>query len=151
MVEPIFAREAFEISSGAPSTYIHVSEGSAKRVAIHFCVGCGTKLFLEFERFANIVGVYAGTFDDPNWFERSARTARHIFLNSAQRGTVIPAGFAAYRNHAIHNDGTAASAVVFEQSHTIIGWSTDTPYQRTSSDPFDRPQPAWLASRPRSG
>jgi hypothetical protein len=149
MVEPIFARGAFEITAGTPSTYVHVSEGSGKRVAIHFCVACGTKLFLAFERFPEVVGVYAGTFDDPNWFDRSAATSRHIFLNSAQRGTVIPAGFATYCNHATHNDGTAARPVVFEQAHTVIGWSTDTPYQRTTSDPFDRPQPAWLATAPR--
>ena len=151
MVEPIFSHTAVEITSGTPSTYIHISEGSGKRVTIYFCVGCGTKLFLTFERFEGVCGVYAGTFDDPNWFERTPKTSRHIFLNSAQRGTVIPAGFHTYRDHAMNNDGTAASPVVFEQPHTVLGWSTDTPYQRTSGDPFDRPQPAWLASTPRDG
>jgi hypothetical protein len=149
MVEPIFARDALEITAGTPSTYIHISEGSGKRVAIHFCAGCGTKLFLAFERFPEVVGVYAGTFDDPNWFDRSAATSRHIFLSFAQRGTVIPAGFKTYGNHAMRNDGTAESPVVFEQPHTMLGWSTDAPYRRTSGDPFDRPQPAWLSSAPR--
>jgi hypothetical protein len=121
MVEPIFARAAFEITAGTPSTYIHISEGSGKRVTIHFCVGCGTKLFLTFERFEGVCGVYAGTFDDPNWFERSPKTSRHIFLDSAQQGTVIPAGFKAYRQHATRNDGTPLEPLVFEQPQTIAG------------------------------
>jgi hypothetical protein len=149
MVEPIFQRPAFAIRSGEPATYVHLSEGSGKRVAIRFCAACSTKLFLEFERFPDVVGVYAGTFDDPNWFDRSARTSRHIFLSSAQRGTVIPAGFNTYCDHAMRTDGTAASPVVFEKPHTILGWSTDTPYRRGSGDRVDRPEPAWLSSAPR--
>jgi hypothetical protein len=50
------------------------------------------KLYLDLERFPAIYGVYGGTFDDPNWFDRSPEMTRHIFLGSAQRGTVIPAG-----------------------------------------------------------
>jgi hypothetical protein len=38
-----------------------------------------------------VVGVYGGTFDNPDWFERSGDTTKHIFLDAAQRGTVIPA------------------------------------------------------------
>ncbi len=121
MVEPIFSNTAVEITSGTPSTYIHISEGSGKRVTIYFCVGCGTKLFLTFERFADVCGVYAGTFDDPNWFARTPKTSRHIFLDSAQEGTVIPAGFKAYRQHATLNDGTPVEPLVFEHPHAIAG------------------------------
>jgi hypothetical protein len=45
------------------------------------------------ERFPAIYGIYGGTFDDPNWFERSPEIIRHIFLDSAQNGTLIPAGW----------------------------------------------------------
>ena len=66
MVEPIFAKTNFEIISGAPATYALASQGSGKQVIIHFCATCGTKLFLSFERFPDHLGVYAGTFDDPD-------------------------------------------------------------------------------------
>src|SRR5437588_13100743 len=47
--------------------------------------------FRTLERFPGIFGVYGGTFDEPNWFDRTPQTSRHIFLASAQRTRVIPA------------------------------------------------------------
>jgi hypothetical protein len=90
MLVPIFQKTSFEIIAGKPSTYSQASEGSGKRVTINFCATCGTKLFLAFERFPEIFGVYGGTFDDPNWFERTPEMSKHIFLAVAQNGTVIP-------------------------------------------------------------
>jgi hypothetical protein len=119
MVEPIFQRASFEITSGTPVAYTLASEGSGKRVTINFCATCGTKLFLDLERFPEIFGVYGGTFDDPNWFERTPRTSLHIFLGSAQHGTVIPARVRAFREHAILNDGTPVEPLTFGQPHTI--------------------------------
>lgn len=119
MVEPIFQKTSFEIISGTPATYSQASEGSGKRVTINFCSTCGTKLFLDFERFPEIFGVYGGTFDDPNWFERIPRTSRHIFLAVAQTGTVIPAGVSTFREHTMLNDGTPTESTTFEQPHTI--------------------------------
>ncbi len=119
LVEPIFQKDDFEIISGTPATYVQASKGSGKRVTINFCATCGTKLFLGFERFPAIFGLYAGTFDDPNWFERAPHMSRHIFLDSAQNGTVIPAGFDTFREHAMLNDGTPVEPVAFEQAHTI--------------------------------
>jgi len=119
LVEPIFEKTGFEIASGKPATYVHASEGSGKRVTLNFCRTCGTKLFLDFERFPEVVGVFGGTFDDPNWFERTPRISRHIFLGSAQNGTVIPPGFNTYREHAILKDGTPVEPVVFDGPHTI--------------------------------
>ena len=127
MVEPIFPRTCLEITSGKPSTYTHISGGSGKHVTVNFCSTCGTKLFLDFERFAEVAGVYGGTFDNPSWFDRSPKTSRHIFLNSAQKGTVIPSGFNTFREHAMLNDGTSVMPLVFEQPHTISGESGDTP------------------------
>jgi hypothetical protein len=119
MVEPIFHKTSIEIVSGKPATYTQASEGSGKRVTINFCSTCGTKLFLAFERFTDVVGLYAGTFDDPNWFERTPETSRHIFLASAQEGTVIPAGISSYFEHAMRNDGTPIEPTAFDQPHTI--------------------------------
>jgi hypothetical protein len=119
LVEPIFPRTKFEITSGKPATYTQASAGSGKRVTINFCSNCGTKLFLDLERFPEIFGVYGGTFDDPNWFERTPGMSWHIFLDSAQNGTVIPDGFSTFREHVMRNDGTLAEPVVFEQPHLI--------------------------------
>ncbi|GAB4229499.1 MAG: hypothetical protein Kow0032_10690 [Methyloligellaceae bacterium] len=115
LVEPIFERGSLRMLAGTPAQYAHRSEGSGKRVTINFCATCGTKLFLEFERFPDVVGIYGGTFDDPNWFERTPANARHIFLEAAQHGTVIPAGFDTYRQHATLNDGTAVEPEVFDE------------------------------------
>ena len=68
----------------------------------------------------DVVGVYGGTFDDPDWFERSAQTTKHIFLDVAQAGSVIPAGINTFRQHATENDGTAIPPHVFS-SHHLIG------------------------------
>jgi hypothetical protein len=119
MVEPIFMKSSFKVTAGKPSTYTQASEGSGKRVTVNFCSACGTKLFLDLERFPEIYGVYGGTFDDPNWFERSPKATQHIFLDSAQDGTVIPAGLRTFRQHAIRNDGTPVEPVVFERHHPV--------------------------------
>ena len=93
--------------------------GSGKRVTINFCANCGTKLLFDFERFPDIYGVFGGTFDDPNWFERPARISKHIFLDSAQAGTVIPADVSTFREHAMRNDGTPVEPVVFAKPRTM--------------------------------
>lgn len=119
MVEPIFERKSFEIISGKPATYAKASEGSGKQVTINFCAACSTKLFLDLERFPTIYGVYGGTFDNPNWFDRPPKLVRHIFLDSAQNGTVIPAGVRAYRQHEMPADGKPDAPIVFEEHHSI--------------------------------
>jgi hypothetical protein len=119
MVEPIFKKTSFEITAGKPATFTQASEGSGKRVTINFCAGCSTKLYLDLERFPAIYGVYGGTFDDPNWFDRSPEMTLHIFLDSAQNGTVIPAGVSTFRQHAMLNNGTPVAPTVFEGHHAI--------------------------------
>ena len=92
MVEPIFRLEDLQVTSGSPVVYDISSAGSGKLVRIHFCQKCGTKLYLTFERFAETCGVYAGTFDDPNWFTVGADTSRHIYVDVARHDTILPAG-----------------------------------------------------------
>jgi hypothetical protein len=99
--------------------YAHHSEGSGKVVHVHFCGRCGTKLYLTFERFPDVVGVYGGTFDNPNWFERSNETVRHIFLDDAQHGTVIPAQVNTYGQHATTIAGEPIEPTVFDQPHIV--------------------------------
>lgn len=114
MVEPIFDTEAFEITEGAPRSYTHVSSGSGKGVYVHFCETCGTKTHLTFERWPDRLGIYSGTFDDPGWFEFSPENSKFIFLDSAVRGTLVPAGFKTYREHAATNDGTPIEPEVLD-------------------------------------
>ena len=119
LVEPIFAKSEFAVIKGKAKTYQHRSEGSGKLVHVHFCDHCGTKLYLTFERFEDVVGVYGGTFDDPNWFERTPENSKQIFLNAAQHGTVIPAGVNTFSEHATTNDGEPVEPLVFSEPKTM--------------------------------
>ncbi len=122
-VEPIFRRQDFQLVAGAPKTYRHRSESSGKMLTLHFCDTCGTKLYIAFERFPDITGVYGGTFDDPDWFERSPEISKHIFVDFAQAGTIIPPGVATYREHAWTRDGRPIEPVVYDAPHVIGGES----------------------------
>jgi len=106
LVEPIFETAAFHMLGQVPRRYTHVSTGSGKEVYVHFCPDCGTKTHLTFERWPDRLGVYAGTFDDPNWFSMTPENTKYIFLGKAQRGTLVPPGFNTFREHAAEADGT---------------------------------------------
>ena len=121
MVEPIFDATDFCVLSGTPSVFEKTSEGSGKVVRVHFCRTCGTKLWLSFERFPEIVGVYAGTFDDPCWFQMEPQTSKHIFLGVARGDTVIPAGIPTYVEHATTTDGTALEATIQDTCRRVDG------------------------------
>lgn len=111
LVEPIFARDDFELIKGTPSKYTQISESSGRPLTINFCPTCGTKLFNELERLPDIVPVYGGTFDNPNWFDRSPKVARHIFFAFAQKGTLVPPNYEIYWDRAVGNDGKACEPV----------------------------------------
>lgn len=119
MVEPIFARNAHRMIAGAPKIFSLTSSGSGKRVDVHFCPQCGTKLYLGFERFPDVVGVYAGTFDDPSWFPRDPAMTACLFLDNAQDGAIVPAGVPVFRQHRTNTDGTANEPVVFDAPHVV--------------------------------
>ena len=92
MVDVLVDRAAFRVSHGSPRSWDHRSEGSGETVTGHFCEVCGTRLFLTFGRMPHLVGVYAGTLDDPSRIDRGPGAVRHIFTASAPRGTWLPAG-----------------------------------------------------------
>ncbi len=119
LVEPIFNAQDFQVIKGSPKKYVHTSEGSGKEVFIYFCDTCGTKLFLTFERFADVVGVYGGTFDDPNWFDLTPENSKQIFLGVAQRGTVIPPHVNTFIGHATREDGSPITPTVFDTPQVI--------------------------------
>ncbi len=114
MVEPIFNESDFEVIAGSSSIYSLTSSGSGKQVNVQFCAQCGTKICLTFERFPFVVGVYAGTFDDPSWFARSPETTACLFLDGAQAGALVPAGVRTYREHRTAHDGAPNETVVFD-------------------------------------
>ncbi|MCI5095271.1 MAG: GFA family protein [Rhodobacteraceae bacterium] len=115
VIEPIFDIDAFEITHGTPTRYVHISAGSGKEVHVHFCATCGTKTHLTFERWPDRLGVYAGTFDDPGWFDFTPDNSKFIFLDSAARGTLVPAGFKTFAQHAAAPDGTPLPPEILEE------------------------------------
>ncbi len=119
LVEPAFDRAAFKVIEGTPAQYDHVSEGSGKIVTINFCATCGTNLFLEFERFPDVIGMFGGTFDDPNWFPHAGPSAKHIYLDVARHGTIIPAGVDTFRQSSTDNDGRPMAAMVLAEPRII--------------------------------
>jgi hypothetical protein len=119
MVEPIFRLEDLRVTQGSLATYDQRSEGSGKLVHVHFCQNCGTKLYLTFERFPGSCGVYAGTFDDPNWFAIGPENSRHVYIGVARHETILPPGVEAYSQHALRNDGTPSEPVVFDRPHVV--------------------------------
>jgi hypothetical protein len=119
LVETMFPRTHFRTTKGSPATYTLHSAGSGKRVVINFCATCATKIYLDLDRVPNDVGLYSGTYDDPNWFERSPTNSKHIFLDFAQRGTLVHAGVNAFHEHVSTRDGIPTTPVVFEAPHLV--------------------------------
>ncbi len=114
LVEPIFRNGDVAFSGAAPKVFERRSDGSGQLVRVNFCAECGSSLFLSFDRFPTVIGVFAGTFDDPNWFDRGPGKARHIFTCTAQKGVAVPAGFHVHEDHAMQLDGTPNPSRVFE-------------------------------------
>jgi hypothetical protein len=119
LVETLFDKENFHLMRGTPIVYDHVSEGSGKTIQVHFCGKCGTKTHMLFERFPASVGVYSGTFDEKDWFERNTLNALHFFLCTAPKGTVLPAGFQVFDAHYWESEGVASIPQVFD-TNTLV-------------------------------
>jgi len=119
LVEPIFGKHEFSLTTGETKVYVHRSEGSGQQVYVNFCDKCGTKLFLNFDRWPDIVGVYGGTFDNPNWYERTPENSKQIFLSVAQTGTIIPPGVNTFAEHVTAKDGTPIEPKVFSKPKII--------------------------------
>jgi hypothetical protein len=117
--EPIFRKQDVVFEGVPTRTYDHRSDSSGKRVTLKFCGRCGTTLCLDLERFPDVLGLCGGTFDDPDWFDRSSGKCRHIFIRSAQRDLVLPAGVHLFEEHAIELDGTRNQPVVLAHALTV--------------------------------
>lgn len=120
MVEPIFRLDDLEVR-GSPTVFDLRSAGSGQTVHVHFCATCGTKLFLTFERFEGMCGVYAGTFDDPRWIEVGPDNAKHIFVEAARPDTILPPGIPAFEQHAMGHDGAPLEPIVRDAPWSVGG------------------------------
>ena len=118
LVEPIFRKGDVEFSGKPLRRYDHVSSTSGKRVTVNFCGRCGTAVYLDLERFPDIVGMCGGTFDDRSWFNRIA-VHRHIYTNSAQAGVILPADIDLFEEHATELDGTPNEPLVLAHAVTV--------------------------------
>ncbi|MBU2962595.1 GFA family protein [Citreicella sp. C3M06] len=111
---PIAPLADLAVTHGAPETYAHVSEGSGKQVVLHFCASCGTKLYMTYERWPDMVGLYAGTLDDPAAVTLDPAKTKQIFVASARPGTVVHAGIPAFWEHAATADGQPEPSFMLE-------------------------------------
>ena len=119
MVEPLFEPADFSLMSGETAKYEHVSEGSGHPLTVNFCKECGTKLFHQVNRFDGCIGVFAGTFDAPSWYQRTPETVDIIFTAEAANGTVFPSGHKTYSGHCIADDGSDRGALVLDEPMVV--------------------------------
>ena len=119
MVEPIFTHNSFNLTAGKPKIWEHLSAGSGKHVWLHFCPDCGGRLYLGFERFDQVIGVFAGSFDDPDWFEITPENSKQIFLSTARHGTMIPPHIETYAEHVTDRAGNPQPVTVFDAARRI--------------------------------
>ena len=101
--ESMFPMNAVALNAGALSSYEHISDGSKKKVFVHFCPNCGTTISLTFERWPGIRGISRGCYDDPNAVEVSS----HIWTQSSQTGTALPKGVECFAGARVTLEGQA--------------------------------------------
>jgi hypothetical protein len=63
--------------------------------------------------------VYAGTFDDFDRFEVRLDNSKHISIEAARHGTILPPGVPAFTGHAIRNDGSPREPAVFDRPRAV--------------------------------
>lgn len=108
--ESLFPREAVRFNEGELRAYEHRSDGSQKKVFVHFCPTCGTTIGLTFERWPDMQALSRGCFDDPN----AVRITSHIWTRSAQTGVVLPAAVDCFAEARASLDGQPAQAARHE-------------------------------------
>ena len=79
----VFRRTALRIS-GEPRYHRSVGD-SGNAVERGFCPSCGNPIFLVLERIPDVLGVQAGSLDDPSLY----RPATNLFTTSAHAWDVI--------------------------------------------------------------
>lgn len=120
LTEICFLKEEFKLLSGQPSVYTHISGGSGKEVYLHFCPDCGSALYLTLERWTETLNVLLGAFDDPNWFDFTPESTRYLFMKTAPRGMIIPAGYRYFDAHCVDLEGNDIAPKISDRP-TVLG------------------------------
>ena len=107
--ESLFERGAVAFNEGELAQFEHTSDGSGKKVYVHFCPTCGTTVGLTFERWPDLRAISRGCYDDPNAVEIGS----HIWTRSAQTGVVLPCGVDCFAMARATLDGQALPAVQY--------------------------------------
>lgn len=105
--ESMFPMDAVEFNDSRMSCYAHTSDGSHKKVFVHFCPVCGTTVSLTFERWPDIRAIARGCYDNPNDVDLSS----HIWTRSAQSGTALPEGVDCFARARMTLDGKPEPSV----------------------------------------
>lgn len=105
--ESMFPIHAVSFNDGPLGHYEHISEGSQKKVFVHFCPHCGTTVSLTFERWPEIRGIARGCYDDPN----AVTVSSHIWIQSAQTGTALPEEVDCFAGARANLDGQPQASV----------------------------------------
>jgi hypothetical protein len=108
--ESIYRRDAVQFNEGALSQFDHLSDGSGKKVHVHFCPTCGTTVGLTFERWPDFRAISRGCLDDPNAVEITS----NIWTRSAQTGVALPCGIDCFEMARATPEGQALPAVRHE-------------------------------------
>jgi hypothetical protein len=104
--ESMFPMNAVVFNTGKLNGYEHLSDGSNKKVFVHFCPNCGTTVSLTFERWPEMRGIARGSYDDPN----AVSVTSHIWTRSAQTGTALPKGVECFSKARMTIEGQAESS-----------------------------------------
>ena len=105
--ESLFERDAIAFNQGEVRQFEHRSDGSGKKVFVHFCPTCGTTVGLTFERWPDMQAISRGCYDDPNAVEITS----NIWTRSAQTGIALPGGMDCFDGARASLDGQAQPAV----------------------------------------
>ena len=115
--ESMFPMSAVQFNGGQMRRYEHVSDGSRKKVWVHFCANCGTTVSLTFERWPQVRGMSRGVFDEPD----SVTITSHIWTSSAQTGVALPAATDCFAFARASLDGVPAVPEVYEAPRLARG------------------------------
>lgn len=107
--ESLYERDAVEFNEGELTQFEHRSDGSGKKVYVHFCPTCGTTVGLTFERWPDIRAISRGCYDDPNGVE----IASNIWTRSAQTGVALPSGIDCFEMARATLDGQALPSIKY--------------------------------------
>jgi hypothetical protein len=100
--ESLFPIDGVQFNEGELRQYEHTSDGSKKKVFVHFCPSCGTTVGLTFERWPEFRAISRGCYDDPNAVDLSS----HIWVRSAQTGVALPGQVECFAQARAALDGT---------------------------------------------